>query len=289
MITFARADTCDGAGHCLDGGTQACEPYRCSGSGCFTSCNIDLQCQFPEYACSPDQRCLLNDEEPCTSGAQCLHGACCGTPYAYCRNPAVDPNHCGGCGIVCQAEGGSNVCAGGACTPTCDPGRLDCDTSRPNGCEENIVDRPLLQVCPDILYMWNLGQHCGDVKCPSGLFTCSAVGFDNTPKVTFWGSGSQMVWATALECTSCLTTNTKQRVQVRSPDDANYDLYVYNAACAPIGKSEYPGFGVVDSVDIEFGWTVLPDLNPYFIEIRWKSGGSCDNDWRLQIFGTTCP
>jgi hypothetical protein len=290
MITFTYADTCDGAGRCQDLGTKSCSPYRCAGSsGCFTSCYIDLQCEFPEYACSPGQRCLLKDTYPCTSGAQCLHGACCGTPFGYCRNPAVDPNHCGACGTVCQPEGGTNTCVGGVCTPICEPGRLDCDDSRPNGCEENIEDRPLLQVCPNVVDMWNLGEHCGDVKCPSGFLTCAPVGFDNTPKVTWWGNGSQMVWATAKECTNCLATNTRQRIQLRSPDDANYDLYVYNVACALIGSSEFPGYGVVDGVDVEFNYTVLPDLHPYFVEVRWKSGGSCDNDWRLQIFGTTCP
>jgi hypothetical protein len=37
-------DVCNGSGVCLDGGTQDCTPYRCSGVSCLTSCSTDDDC-----------------------------------------------------------------------------------------------------------------------------------------------------------------------------------------------------------------------------------------------------
>lgn len=55
------ADTCDGLGICLDGGTQACDPYLCSilNGLCLTACAADADCQ-PGYICDMDTgTCVL--------------------------------------------------------------------------------------------------------------------------------------------------------------------------------------------------------------------------------------
>ena len=47
-----------------------------------------------------------------------------------------DPEHCGGCGIVCDAVGAVPSCVGGACVvEQCRPGFFDLDGDMSNGCE----------------------------------------------------------------------------------------------------------------------------------------------------------
>jgi len=49
-----------------------------------------------------------------------------GCPPTGCVDPQTDPAHCGGCGIFCPIPAnGAAVCAGGACSATCDPGFVD--------------------------------------------------------------------------------------------------------------------------------------------------------------------
>ncbi|MHC4839276.1 MAG: MopE-related protein [Planctomycetota bacterium] len=47
-----------------------------------------------------------------------------------------DPDNCGGCGEICDAEGGAASCVGGRCiVQGCDPGFVDLDRDPANGCE----------------------------------------------------------------------------------------------------------------------------------------------------------
>jgi hypothetical protein len=39
-----NADTCNGTGTCVDGGSTSCGGYLCSGTACATSCSTDAQC-----------------------------------------------------------------------------------------------------------------------------------------------------------------------------------------------------------------------------------------------------
>jgi hypothetical protein len=51
-----NADTCNGAGACVDGGTTSCGGYVCSGTACLTSCADDAQCQTGAgYQCRNNQ------------------------------------------------------------------------------------------------------------------------------------------------------------------------------------------------------------------------------------------
>ena len=49
---YQPADTCDGAGFCIGGGSQtvSCFPYECGDSACLTSCVTSDDCQFG-YSC----------------------------------------------------------------------------------------------------------------------------------------------------------------------------------------------------------------------------------------------
>jgi hypothetical protein len=42
--TQYNADTCNGSGTCVDGGTTSCGGYLCNGTACWTSCATDAQC-----------------------------------------------------------------------------------------------------------------------------------------------------------------------------------------------------------------------------------------------------
>src|SRR5690606_19313636 len=50
-------------------------------------------------------------------------------------DPSEDPRHCGGCGVVCGANNGTNRCSAGACVPDCEGQFLDCDADATTGCE----------------------------------------------------------------------------------------------------------------------------------------------------------
>lgn len=66
-----------------------------------------------------------------------------------CVRPRTDPNHCGGCNIVCDA---AEVCAGGVCLARCDPPLVMC-----------------AGLCRDV--MASDPDHCGgcNIGCPTGL------------------------------------------------------------------------------------------------------------------------
>jgi hypothetical protein len=124
------ADTCNGAGTCVDGGFADCSPYRClsNGTDCRVNCSGDSHC-MPDFYCDGTvctlkkgrgSTCLEGRE--CRSGV-CADGYCCdsqcegpcrscalsgflGTcsPYESATDPEVD------CGL-CQACNGAGACA----------------------------------------------------------------------------------------------------------------------------------------------------------------------------------
>lgn len=54
---------------------------------------------------------------------------------------ATDPNHCGGCGMICPLEprNGSPSCAGSECVLACDDGFADCNVDIDDGCEASLA------------------------------------------------------------------------------------------------------------------------------------------------------
>ena len=115
--TSRPAPTCDGAGTCLAGALQTCEPYLCvplSGA-CRTACTARADCA-PGYDCADDGACRKDLGQACLSGAECASGAC----QDVCVSGKV-PN-----GTACQAtkDCESGHCQNGFC---CSQG--DCCTS----------------------------------------------------------------------------------------------------------------------------------------------------------------
>jgi subtilisin-like proprotein convertase family protein len=56
--TVQLADTCSGAGVCVDNGSQSCEGALCSGSACSVGCITNADC-LAGYTCHPDGVCRL--------------------------------------------------------------------------------------------------------------------------------------------------------------------------------------------------------------------------------------
>jgi hypothetical protein len=82
--TLTRASNCDGAGNCVNNGTQNCAPYICSGAACLTSCSGnspsgDTQCVSSSY-CNSTFNCVfkLSSGGACTRNGQCISGNCSG-------------------------------------------------------------------------------------------------------------------------------------------------------------------------------------------------------------------
>jgi hypothetical protein len=70
------ADTCNGAGTCVDSGQQDCFPFVCNASTglCKTSCSGDADCQSG-YQCT-GSTCKKVRGQPCTTDAECASGFC---------------------------------------------------------------------------------------------------------------------------------------------------------------------------------------------------------------------
>ncbi len=303
--TLVNPDLCSGSGTCFDMGTTSCSPYACSGSACLTSCSVDAHCDTAFYACAANHQCLKKDGQTCSGDTQCAHEHCCSQPPffvdSFCRNLATDPDYCGSCTQACGWNGvAQRLCTGGACTPQCSAGRLTCDNNGTNGCEVDLSERPVLErTCLDpILWLpgrlWSIG---GRAECNTG-FLCSSTapnGFDATPGYTLAGSGSRLLLGRA-ESVSGGCGQFQQLVRLTNPPDADYDLYFFNAdvlygdICAAQGSSTNVGLGVPENVNKRWEYSILA-LPTYYVEIRWKSGGSCGptSNWKLEIFGASCP
>ncbi len=103
-----NADTCDGAGECVDNEFTGCYPYICNGDwGCYENCMTDAECA-PDSWCKGTECVEKKDNgEPCSSpeagneckSDHCVDGVCCDTA----------------CDIECQAcnlEGTEGACTG---------------------------------------------------------------------------------------------------------------------------------------------------------------------------------
>jgi MYXO-CTERM domain-containing protein len=129
-------DLCDGAGTCVDKGTQACSPgYACNAGVCQTQCTADTQCVSAYYCDVPNKICVLDKkqgqtclrDQACEGNSNCVEidalsklGVCCNSGCAgdcqsclKVNNGAAD----GTCGNVVDDLDPKNKCAQGAAYP----------------------------------------------------------------------------------------------------------------------------------------------------------------------------
>jgi hypothetical protein len=277
---------CDGSGVCDEAILETCDDdYACSGGACLTSCASDDDC-LNGTACSQQATCQGGKDQQCASDPECASGACCGIITRECKDPESDPYNCGGCANICFGGfGWSGACVSGECVPVCHGGYLDCDGDDHNGCEI-WLGAPVLPALATI----DLGSHCGDFGCGSHS-RCTAVGFDMSTLMGWQEAvGSLAMFAKVKECTSCWFTDLGAHIVLRSPPSADYDLHVFKGILAgtKVGSSTNVGAGVQDALSIRFTDNVLVSEYTYYIVVEWKSGASCE-EWRLEIYGTTCP
>jgi hypothetical protein len=126
------ADTCDGAGTCVDNGTIACSPYVCGPTSCRTSCAVNADCQAGFWCDSAGGvgvcRALGGNGVSCTASAQCqsgncVDGVCCNASCTGLCQACNVAGSIGACTNVPSNTDPANECAGtavcngaGACT-----------------------------------------------------------------------------------------------------------------------------------------------------------------------------
>lgn len=152
-LSVLNPDICNGAGACVDGGSESCGNYRCANGACLDRCERTEDCAPTAYCvggrCEPKQgagqRCARADE--CATG-HCVDGVCCESACTgICRacsaekkgfgqdgqcenilagrNPdgecaEQDPSTCGMTGVCsgegsCQLHPEGTVCRGASC------------------------------------------------------------------------------------------------------------------------------------------------------------------------------
>jgi hypothetical protein len=131
---------CDGKGHCPTSDTRSCNPYKCQGDACGTSCSANEQCadkyecdtikhecvgvsatcdgdhtlvskdglseDCTPYRCSTTNACLNR----CTSRADCVAGVSC-TADGRCEAEATDTSGDAGCGCKLSTASHSGLSA----------------------------------------------------------------------------------------------------------------------------------------------------------------------------------
>ncbi len=322
--TSYLADTCDGAGTCSDGGSQACIGYACNPATglCRTTCSQPSDCQTG-YSCIGGT-CRKDAGQACTSGAECATGACCSN---VCRDLTSDADNCGACGTVCQQVNGTNACVGSVCTPNCNTGYGTCDGNVNNGCEQSLDTLAHCGACSTSCARDHAAESCATRTCvlgacDSGWANCdgNAVNGCEASLSTYanacgsatnlgskcgdmtsgflcpstsWstlatrnGRGGYWYSATIEECSGCCT-DLHARVTLTVPAGVNYDLYVYQP-CGTLMAHSTNGEGATDQVTVTGNDDCLLDNDSFTIqiEVRFVSGSSCEN-WTLAVAGTT--
>jgi hypothetical protein len=105
----------------------------------------------------------------CTTDAQCSapKASCCD---GVCFDTQTDLNHCGGCGITCDAAAnGESSCQGGLCGITCADGYRDCNLLSLDGCEVLVPSDPLnCGMCGNVCAVANASPGCNAGQCAIG-------------------------------------------------------------------------------------------------------------------------
>ncbi len=182
--TLYLTDLCNGAGVCIDAGTESCSPYKCAGdaTNCLESCTTDADCITGHYCagsvCVPKkpngQTCSATNE--CASN-YCVDGYCCNSGCAgACRSCAL----AGSKGICTFYTNGSDpeiecadckVCNGSGQCNNADEGtdpKDNCDQESPLTCGQD-------GVCNGNggCRMWPGGTICSDQSCATSTLSAT--------------------------------------------------------------------------------------------------------------------
>jgi hypothetical protein len=155
-ILQTDADTCDGNGTCVDGGTTSCLPFVCGPTACLTSCTLDTDCNSAMQYCSGGT-CVnkkaggvaCGGANQCASGF-CVDGVCCGSECPACEACNVSGNGtCTNIALFADDNSAPNTCNG---TMTCNgAGLCKLDNGQPcngNGdCASNDCSNMVPKVC----------------------------------------------------------------------------------------------------------------------------------------------
>ncbi len=190
-------DTCDGDKYNGCEADTDAEEANCGGCG--------ISCSSAPAAHVDSNECVAGDCDPQCTGS---YGDCDASRTNGCEtNTATSNSNCGGCGaaFACKqpadstAHVSSNNCSGSACGPVCSGLWDDCDSSRFNGCEQDVSsDEQNCGACGTACETLNAagGSTCttGVCKpnCDSGWGACS------TPEV-----GCNTALFTPQHCRTC--------------------------------------------------------------------------------------
>jgi hypothetical protein len=129
----------------------------------------------PEHGCAADgcDACVTeNARARCDAIRMCAVDIC-HKGFADCdanrnngceTNVLIDPDHCGGCDMVCPPLAHAERGCGGFCTIwRCESGFRDCDAEAGNGCERDIMNDPLH--CGRCQQACRAGQRCARGRC----------------------------------------------------------------------------------------------------------------------------
>jgi Lamin Tail Domain len=168
---------------------EACDPGfdDCDGVNA-NGCEADIASSVGDCGgCNAPCSNLNNLSRACTSGV-CSY--VCNSGFADCNGPqaghiddgcetviSADVNNCGGCGVSCQAQNGSNPCVNSVCTPQCSIGFGNCDGNPINGCETaTSVDIANCGACGTVCAQIHASNACVSgvcvPTCASGYADC---------------------------------------------------------------------------------------------------------------------
>lgn len=154
----------------LDGvEVDVCIPETRTCSGCWDpdedGRGIGADCPFPGADCAPDDLTIYEGAPELCDGADNDCDDAVDEAYDF----SNDPDHCGGCGLSCEADAATTACVRGTCqVVACDDGFVDCNGDPTDGCEADIDRLNLCGGCDSLAGVPD--DACG--TCGTGTYVC---------------------------------------------------------------------------------------------------------------------
>jgi hypothetical protein len=224
------------------------------------------------------QRIVGNQFQGCAGGTGTMStGGAVNNGAAQCIPTSVDPNNCGGCGIVC---GAGTSCSNGACVGTCNANLFQFTTLL-NACSQSCVDQTDDRIyCGGSCSLCPSGQGCNQGVCGAGIVPfvkdpggiCGANGLgpiillttNGPPRTGSTCSGSLAATTFTFGMCGCSNFNGGGSSAVDGWD-SEVDPYAVGAnsgcgATPPTGGCQGGSFGINASAAISSSLTISGDL-----------------------------